>query len=132
MKLLSGSRILPDGRILEEDSGVIRDYLKTDTSAPFAAPAARRRLAEAQARIREARETACAACPAARLLGVGANGLTVRCAVERSLITEREQPSTLGAYCLSLEGYPSCPTWRSEKERIWASRAALVGEHEGV
>lgn len=79
-----------------------------------------------------------AACPAARTLGVGKDGVTIRCCVERSLVSERENPSSLLNFCLRdasdpSGGYTRCPTWRAEKEReAHGTRSPLVAESEGV
>jgi len=96
----------------------------------------RRSIAAMRERVRES-GSACAECPAAQLLGVGKQGLTVKCGVEKSLVTERESPSSLVNFCLAPagmnEGYAACPSWRAEKEREWhGNRAPLVAAHEGV
>jgi hypothetical protein len=97
----------------------------------------RRAIVAAREQVNEGRP--CAACPAAQVLGVTpADGLTVRCSVERSLITERESPSSLANFCLhdagdSHGGYTACSTWRAEKERVWhGRRMPLVPASEGV
>lgn len=126
---------LADGRLVE--NGVVRDHLKTDTTRPFVSGKLARHLHGVREVIRSVREGAEPECPAAKLLGISAGGLTVRCAVERSLVTEQGDPSTLGSFCLCSAatrngGYTACPTWQREKERVWASRRAEVGEQEGV
>lgn len=95
----------------------------------------RRAMKIAGERIREG--SLCAACPAAALLGTNmTEGITVRCGVEKSLITERKDPSSLASYCLNntpMGGYTDCPTWRAEKEREWHGTAAdLVPDSAGV
>lgn len=98
----------------------------------------RRSIDRMRARVREGGAAACAECPAAQLLGTsGANGVTVKCGVEKSLVTERESPSSLVNFCLAPagmnEGYAACPSWRAEKEREWhGNRAPLIAAHEGV
>lgn len=94
-----------------------------------------RAMEAARERLREAGSTGCAACPAASVLGAGVDGLAVRCGVERSVITEREDPSTLAHLCTvsGQDGYQRCPSWRAEKDRIRSGRTApLVPATEGV
>ncbi len=106
--------------------------------APAAALKIKASLEAARERVRAgSREVAC---PAGCVLGVGAEeGLTIRCGVERSLITEQHDPSSLVSFCLTdggtnvKEGYQACPSWRAEKERVWQGRLTpLVSSAEGV
>lgn len=90
-------------------------------------------MADARARLQAGK---CSAeCPAASLVRAD-GGIIVRCGVERSLITERESPSSLLNLCLApagiSEGYAACPSWRAEKEREWHGNAApLVPDRAG-
>lgn len=100
--------------------------------------AERIRASIAAARERVRAGTCATACPAAQQLGVnGENGLTIRCGIERSLITERESPSSLANFCLAGTeaadgGYSACSTWRAERERLWEGRLTpLVSTSEG-
>lgn len=105
---------------------------------PELGPDIRKRLEEAKEKVRALKPAV--ACPAGCLIGQNAaNGLTVRCGVERSLIAERTDPSSLASFCLTdggsnpNEGYQRCPSWRAEKEREWAGRSKpLVSSREGV
>jgi hypothetical protein len=101
---------------------------------PQAATAIRKVIATARMKVQDGH---CGtACPAAEMKAEehGRYGMVVRCAVERNLITEVGDPSTLANRCLmdGEDGYQACTTWRSEKERIWAARKPLVSEYEGV
>jgi len=92
-------------------------------------------MAEMRQRIQEGNVTV--TCPAANLIGITEDGVTVRCAVERSLITERESPSSIVNFCAGdpgvNSGYVQCSTWRAEKEREWhGKRLPLIPAHEGV
>jgi hypothetical protein len=93
-----------------------------------------RAMIAARERISLAGSSGCAACPAASVLGAGVDGLAVRCGVERSIITERNDPSTLANFCTvdGEAGYQRCSSWRLEKDRIAEGRAPIVRESEGV
>lgn len=76
-------------------------------------------------------------CPAAGLLPRGEDGYQLRCAVERNVLTEKDDPTSIVRYCLAPagvgSGYGACPTWRAEKERQWrGKRLPLVPVSEGV
>ena len=53
-------------------------------------------------------------CPAGTL--VGDDGCL--CAIERGVIVGRRNPTSIEAFCLG--EFETCPTWRAEKERVWA------------
>jgi hypothetical protein len=97
---------------------------------PYAGTGVRKAFHEARERVRVGDRAV--ACPAGELVNSGGpRGMVVRCAIEHSLNSEYENPSTLARWCLSAEGCTECPTWRAEKERIWAGQRSPVGEYEG-
>lgn len=52
-------------------------------------------------------------CPAGTIVG----GDACVCAIERLRIDARRNPTSIEAFCLG--DYTSCPTWQSEKARLW-------------
>lgn len=97
---------------------------------PFVGNEVRKAVYEAKERLRVGKRAV--VCLAGDLASVqGPRGMVVRCGVEHSLISEGENPSTLVNRCMSVEGCLECPSWRAEKERIWAARPPLVGAREG-
>lgn len=64
-------------------------------------------------------------CPAGDGVGETPKGSACRCRVEEdNLLTTGEDPSSLLKFCLGR--YQSCPTWRTEKERIWARKRSVL------
>lgn len=67
-------------------------------------------------------------CPAA---GTALAGQGVYCKIERHTLDARKgrEPTSVMNFCCG--DHTACPTWRAEKERIWAERRAeLVEEPE--
>jgi hypothetical protein len=64
-------------------------------------------------------------CPAGQSCMAGAG---VLCRLEGLPIVANEQPTSLQAFCLNEEGHTQCPTWRAEKERVWAGRRRPISE----
>jgi hypothetical protein len=56
-------------------------------------------------------------CPAGSLQS-SPEGDSCWCGVEQASISAALSPSSLTSFCLS--NYVDCPTWRAEKERVWA------------
>lgn len=50
-------------------------------------------------------------------------GSAVRCTIEGSTLTAKDDPSTLGTFCLA--EYQLCTTWEAEKQRI--ERGQMAG-----
>jgi hypothetical protein len=55
-------------------------------------------------------------CPVAEAVG----GTCVWCPIEETVIDARLNPTATSAYCMG--DYKACPTWRAEKQRVWAAR----------
>jgi hypothetical protein len=57
-------------------------------------------------------------CPAGSVIGDAG----CWCALEQGVIDGRTQTTSIGAYCMSVEGHKECPTWQAEKDRIADSK----------
>jgi hypothetical protein len=80
----------------------------------------------------------CDGCPAAQMLGSvrGDNVPGVRCRIEHNTLSLATDPRTILRWCSqpavasdTRNGYVQCPTWRYEKQRIWAGQHSL-GDRE--
>lgn len=58
-------------------------------------------------------------CPAGEPVGETIQGAASNCRITRSLVTSAADPSSLGKFCTSAEGYCDCPVWQEAKQRIW-------------
>jgi hypothetical protein len=67
----------------------------------------------------------CVTCPGGAPIGEAPGGSGCECRIERSAILASIDPSSLVKFCLSADGYQTCPTWQAEKQRVWARRALL-------
>jgi hypothetical protein len=64
-------------------------------------------------------------CPGGEPIAETAAGSGCECRVEQNALVASRDPSSLTQFCLA--DYCACPTWRAEKERVWAKqRAPLV------
>lgn len=70
-------------------------------------------------------------CPAGAAIAETPGGSGCRCRVEHASLTATSAPSSLILYCLSRDGYQTCPTWRAEKDRIESGRVARLVEDSG-
>ena len=59
-------------------------------------------------------------CEAAEVLG----GDAVYCAIEENVIDAHLDPTSIERFCAGC--YTECPTWRTEKERIWARKREIA------
>lgn len=97
---------------------------------PVAARAAKQGQDEARRRLRGQRQyRECSSdCPAATAYKTD-RGLTVRCGVERTRLSEASDPQSLLTFCLG--DYRACPTWRAERQRFLDGAPPLVLPSEG-
>jgi hypothetical protein len=56
-------------------------------------------------------------CPAGEPVGEVLAGSGCYCRVTHSVIASATDPSSLGRFCTSADGYRLCPVWRSDNER---------------
>jgi len=66
-------------------------------------------------------------CPGGEFVGEALEGSGCHSRIEHSGIFASTSPRSLIAYCMG--DYRTCPTWRAEKERVWArKRGEPVGD----
>lgn len=66
------------------------------------------------------------ACPAGLPIAERAAGAGCRCRITATDLLSATDPSSLEAFCLSPQGYRSCPVWRHEKDAIAAGRPEMA------
>jgi hypothetical protein len=62
-------------------------------------------------------------CPAGAPIGEALRGSGCACRVVQEPVLSSTDPSSLVQFCLA--DYCLCPTWRAEKEAIWARKDVL-------
>lgn len=72
-------------------------------------------------------------CPAGLRIAELAGSPACRCAIEQSVITAHENPTSLAVFCMGdgsegQPGYQSCPSWRAQRDAEIAGRRELVKE----
>ena len=58
-------------------------------------------------------------CPAGEAVGETLQGAACNCRVTKTLVASATDPSSLGRFCTSADGYLLCPVWQDEKQRVW-------------
>jgi hypothetical protein len=87
---------------------------------PVSGDAAQRGLEEARARLRGG----CPSCPAAQEINAVDGSVSLRCAIEGSILSSKSDPQSLLTFCVGVTpgAYQGCPTWMSQREAELAGR----------